>query len=151
MYINKGLSIICQKINTTRSNDLYQEELVKLLCPYAGKHKDIEVPIRDTLIRASTIFLDESIRTNKSLLLLFSEWLGNENFRTKCLHDKDLIFRGSGILEVYPHECVLMPVLQLLYENVKWTTHIPEDVLNTSNYTAIKNVGKHLERIYESS
>jgi hypothetical protein len=152
MYINKGLSIICFKIgDETESPDKYQEELVRLLCPYAGKHKNIEVPVRDALIKASSIFLDESIETNKSILSLFGEWLGDGHFRHRCLHEKKLIFKGSGILEVFTHECVLVPVLQLLYENINWTTDVPDDVLKTSNGIAIKQVGKYLNKIYENS
>lgn len=146
MYTNVGLSHVCRRFSNS-NNNLYKTELSRLLCPYAGKQEHKE--LKDYLIRATKIFLDESLITNQPILLLFSEWLSNGKFRDKCLRNPLLMSKGSGILEVFPRECVEIPVLQLLYSNVDWVCEIPEDILLLSQQTAKENVSKVLEDLFK--
>jgi hypothetical protein len=153
MYTNKGLSIICGRFES-QCKDIYKRELMKFLCLYAGKQEldeELDKSIKETLIKATKLFLDESLVSNQSIISLFGEWLGNGAFRKKCLHNKKLIEKGSAILEVFPYECVEVPVLQLLYNNVNWVSDIPEDVLILSKQAAKRNVSRTLNSIYENS
>lgn len=149
MYTNIGLGLIARRYIDS-NNDLYKTELTRLICPYAGKQlQEEQQKIKEYLVIATKIFLDESIITNQHILSLFSEWLSNGRFRQKCLNNKSLIKKGSGVLEVFPKECVEIPTLQLIYNEVDWVCEIPEDVLTLSRQTAKENVSKILEHIYK--
>lgn len=152
MYINKGLSIICEVLSKSKSLDPLKQEYSILLCPYAGKKGlDLGSKAIDLLIAGTQLFHDESMSTGKPLIGLFGEWLGNKEFRKKCLSDKELILKGSGVLETFPHECVEIPALQLIYDNVEWYSDVPEEVEIISRQTASRNVANYLNKLYISS
>lgn len=151
MYTNKGLSYICKVLSELDPRNMIREELSKVLCPYAGLQEIKREPqVEELLVNASSIFLDESVITGQSLLILFSEWLDNGPFRQKCLSNKKLIRKGSAILEVYPHECVELPALQIIYEGVDWfPSDLSDEILNRSRNIASKEVTKRLNRLFK--
>lgn len=153
MYTNEGLSIICRRLSNAQSLKPFKDEMARLMCIYAGKQEiHQESHVKEMLIKSSKLFHDESLKTGQSLLSLFGEWLGNKAFRYKCLNDPSLILEGSAVLEVYPHICVEVPALQIIYDNVDWfPSDLPKDVIDYSTHVASKNVARILDSIYKNS